>query len=173
MKNVIYSVGISLDGYLARRNGEVDFLFMPKDFSMQAFVASIDTIIAGRKTYEHGIKMGFGLRSNAQTKAIVCSKTLPAGIRDGVEFTRLSPSRLLSKLSKSEGKNIWLMGGGDLARSFFKADLIDEIHLGVLPILIGEGLPAFLPKFGDRNFKLTECKTYEGGMVNLKYQRMR
>jgi len=88
MRRLIYSVGISLDGYIARKNGEIDFLFMPKDFSMQPFLDSIDTIIAGRKTYEHGVKMGFGLRSTPQTRVLVCSRSAKSGVRDGVEFTR-------------------------------------------------------------------------------------
>ena len=65
------------------------------------------------------------------------------------------------------------MGGGEIARDFLKADLVDELHLGVVPVLLGEGLPLFPSGFPQRNFELIENKTFSRGLISLKYKRLR
>ena len=65
------------------------------------------------------------------------------------------------------------MGGGELARDFLKADLVDELHLAIIPVLLGEGIPLFPGGFPQRDFSLTENKSYSQGMVALKYKRIR
>jgi len=65
------------------------------------------------------------------------------------------------------------MGGGELARDFLKADLVDELYLGVVPVLLGDGLPLFPSGFPQRNFALLENKTFSRGMIALKYKRLR
>jgi dihydrofolate reductase len=65
------------------------------------------------------------------------------------------------------------MGGGELAREFLKADLVDEIYLGVVPVLLGEGLPLFPSGFPQRNFALLENKSFSKGLITLKYKRLR
>ena len=65
------------------------------------------------------------------------------------------------------------MGGGELAREFLRADLIDALHLGIVPTLLGEGIPLFPAGFPQRNFKLVENRTYSKGLVVLNYQRVR
>jgi dihydrofolate reductase len=76
-------------------------------------------------------------------------------------------------LRKGAGKDIWLMGGGELAREFLEADLVDELYLGVVPTLIGEGIPAFPGGFRQREFSLVENKTYSRGLIALKYKRVK
>ena len=73
----------------------------------------------------------------------------------------------------SKGKDIWLIGGGELAREFLKEDLVDELYLGTVPVLIGEGIPLFAAGFPQREFMLTESKTYSGGLIPLRYERVR
>jgi dihydrofolate reductase len=79
----------------------------------------------------------------------------------------------VEELRKKKGKNIWLAGGGELTREFLKEDLVDELRLGIVPVLIGEGIPLFAAGFPQREFKLTENKTYSGGVIALKYERVR
>jgi len=79
----------------------------------------------------------------------------------------------VQRLRQRPGKNIWLMGGGELARSFLQADLVDEMYLGVVPVLLGEGLPLFPSGFPQRDFALLENHTYSKGMIALKYKRLR
>ena len=173
MRKVILGIGISLDGYLARVDGSVDFLFMPKDFSMAPFFKSIDTAIMGRKTLDVSLKLGGSGSYGPSIKTYVYSRTMPAGERDGMTFTQEPPVKLVAKLKKARGKDIWLMGGGELAREFLKDDLVDEIDLGVVPVLLGEGLPVFPPGFPQLDFKLLENKTYSRGLIALKYARKR
>jgi len=170
-RKVILGLGISLDGYIARPDGSVDFLFMPKDYSMGPFFKTIDTAVLGRKTYDDGLKMGGSF--TGKTRYFVFSKTLPPGMRNGAMITNDSPRALIAEIRKSSGKHIWLMGGGILIREFLKEDLVDEIYLGVVPTLIGEGIPLFQSGFPQREFDLVENKTYSQGMIALRYERAR
>jgi dihydrofolate reductase len=74
---------------------------------------------------------------------------------------------------KQPGKHVWLMGGGELAREFLKHDAVDELYIGIVPVLIGEGLPLFPSGFPQREFTLLENKTFSKGMIALKYTRTR
>jgi dihydrofolate reductase len=170
-RKVILGVGISLDGYIARPDGAVDFLFMPKDYSMGPFFKTIDTAVLGRKTYEDAKKLGGSFGDGM--KSYVMSSSLPVGQREGAIFTNETPKALIEKVRKVHGKNIWLMGGGELARSFLRDDLVDELYIGVMPVLIGEGIPLFPTGFPERKFSLVENKTYSRGMIALKYERTR
>ena len=172
MRKVTAGLGISLDGYIARPDGAVDFLFMPKDYSMGPFMKTIDAAIMGRKTYEVGLKMG-GSFGGPSMKAYVLSRTLPPGKREGVEFTNELPKKLVERLRQQKGKHLWLMGGGEVIRDFLKEDLIDELYLGVVPVLIGEGIPLFPAGFPQREFRLLENKSFSQGLIALKYERAR
>ena len=173
MRKIVLGLGISLDGYIARPDGAVDFLFMPKDYSMADFFASIDTAIMGRKTYDVSKAMGGGGSFGAKIKTYVFSRTLPPGEREGMTFVNSLPSALVEQIRRHKGKDIWLMGGGELGRDFLRADLVDELYLGVVPVLLGEGIPLFPSGFPQRNFALIENKTFSKGLIALKYRRMR
>ena len=172
MRKIILALGISIDGYIARLDGTFDFLFMPKDFSMAEFFASIDTGIMGRKTYEVAKAQGEG-GFGPKLKTYVLSRTLPPGEREGRIFVNVSPEALVQEICQTKGKDIWLMGGGEIARDFLQADLVDELHLGVVPVLLGQGLPLFPAGFPQRNFELSENKSFFHGLVSLKYKRVR
>jgi len=173
MRKVVLGLGISLDGYIARPDGAVDFLFMPKDYSMGPFFATIDTAIMGRKTYDVALKMGGGEFGDSKMKNYVFSHSQPPGERGGVTFVNESPKSFVEALRKRSGKDIWLMGGGELARDFLKDDLVDELYIGIIPVLIGEGIPLFPSGFPQREFSLLENKTFSKGMIALKYSRAR
>jgi dihydrofolate reductase len=171
MRLVVLSVGISLDGYIARRDGSVDFLFMPKDYSMASFLAEVDTEIMGRRTLDAALKMGDGALPASSMKRFVFSRSRPAGERDGLEFVSSPPDELIGRLRARPGGTIWLMGGGELAREFLRADLLDEIHMGIVPVLLGEGIPLFPEGFPQRDFRLLSHASHSGGMIALKYRR--
>jgi len=170
-RKIILGLGISLDGYIARRDGSVDFLFMPKDYSMGPFFKTVDTCVLGRKTYEDGLKMGGSF--DGSMKTYVFSKTLPPGDRNNVTFTNDSPSAIVAEIRRKPGKHVWLMGGGILIRDFLKEDLVDELYIGVVPVLIGEGIPLFPNGFPQREFALIENNSYSRGMIALRYERTR
>src|SRR5271155_1614707 len=140
MRKVILSAAITLDGYIARPGGSVDYLVMTKEASalMASFFATIDTIVMGRKTLGAAIAMSGGsYKSPVRIPTYVFSRTQAPGERDGVIFTNQTPAALLRKIRARPGKHIFHMGGGELARSFLEADLIDELSLGVVRILLG------------------------------------
>src|SRR5207245_11760712 len=84
-----------------------------------------------------------------------------------------SPITCAEHLRKRPGKNIWLMGGGDLARCFLKDDVVDELYIGIVPVLIGEFRPLFPSGFPQREFTLIEDKTFSKSVIALKYARTR
>jgi dihydrofolate reductase len=172
MRKVILGLGISLDGYIARPDDSVDFLFMPKDYSMEPFFKTVDVAIMGRKTYDAALKLG-GSFSGSQMTNYIMSRSLPSGERDGAHVVEESPEALVARVRATRGKHIWLMAGGEIARAFLTADLVDELYLGVVPVLIGAGIPLFPAGFPQREFKLLENKTYSRGLITLKYQRVR
>ena len=136
---------------------------------MGDFLATVDAAIMGRKTFDVALKMGgFG---GASMKSYVFSRSQPAGEREGVVFVNKTPAAFIRELRKRPGKNIWLMGGGELAREFLKADLVDELYIGVVPVLLGNGIPLFPAGFPQREFSLVENKTYSKGLIALRYKR--
>jgi dihydrofolate reductase len=145
---------------------------MPKDYSMAPFFATIDTAIMGRRTLDDARKRG-GSFGGSSLQTYVFSRSKPPGERDGVVFTNRSPAAVINQIRKRPGKDIWLMGGGELARDFLKADLVDELYIGVVPVLLGEGIPLFPSGFPQRNFALIENKTYSQGLLALRYKRLR
>jgi dihydrofolate reductase len=172
MRSIILGLGISTDGCIARHDGAVDFLFMPKDYSMEPLMKSIDVAIMGRKTYNKALELG-GSFGDSSIASYVVSKTPPPGKRNGVTFVNKTPGTFVRQLRKSRGQNIWLLRGGELDREFLKADLVGELYLGIVPVLLGAGIPLFPPGFPQRDFKLVENKTYSRGLISLKYRRVR
>jgi dihydrofolate reductase len=131
----------------------------------------------GRKTLDAAPKMGGSISSFGGMPTYVFSHSKPPGEREGLTFVNESPAIFIRRLrkgkGKGKGKDIWLMGGGELAREFLKADLVDELSIGVVPVLLGEGIPLFPSGFPQRDFSLLENKTYSKGMIALKYKRVR
>jgi dihydrofolate reductase len=173
MRKIVLGLGVSLDGYIARPDGAVDFLFMPKDYSMAPFFATVDTAIMGRKTLDAGLKISGGSLPHMNMPMYVFSQAKPPGERDGVIFVNETPASFIRKLRRRPGKDIWLMGGGELARVFLKADLVDGLRLGVVPVLLGDGIPLFPSGFPQRDFTLIENKSYSKGLIALTYERTR
>jgi dihydrofolate reductase len=176
-RKVILGLGISLDGYIARRNGAIDFLVIDKEGEalMADFFSKVDTTIMGRKTAVGWVKMRESgeVPDTPSTANYVISRRWKPGKRDGFEVVGGSLTTFVRKLKRRAGKDIYLGGGGELARSFLREDLVDELFIGVGPILLGDGIPGFPAKFPQRDFRLTECKSYSNGSVALRYERMR
>jgi dihydrofolate reductase len=175
MRKIILGVGLTLDGYIARSDGSVDFLFMPKDYAEDSVRdrEAIDTAIMGRKTLDAALNMGGGALPKAPFRMYVFSRTREAGERDGVTFINRTPVDFVRDLRQRPGKDVWLMGGAELAREFLRADLVDEIDLAVVPTLLGKGIPLFHGGFPERHFVLVENKAFSGGLLSLKYKRRR
>ena len=155
----------------------MDYLVIDKEGEelMADFFAKIDTTIMGRKTAAATAK----LRKSGEIPEMpgisnyVVSRRWKPGKHEGFEVVSGSLTTFVRKLKRRTGKDIYLGGGGELCRSFLQEDLIDELFIGVGPILLGDGIPGFPGKFPQRDFKLTECKSYSNGSVGLRYERIR
>ena len=176
-RKVILGFGISLDGYIARRNGDLDFLVIDKEGEslMADFFSKIDTTIMGRKTAVATEKMRESgeIPETPGMANYVVSRRWKPGKREGFEVVSGSLTAFVKKLKRRPGKDIYLGGGGELCRSFLQEDLVDELYIGVGPVLLGDGIPGFPAKFPQRDFRLTECKSYSTGSIGLRYERIR
>ena len=172
MRKVTYGGATSLDGFLARPDGGVDRL-MWSDEAAAVTMASwegVDTVLMGRKTYEVAAKMGSGGGGGFPGVAsYVCSRTLAADAVPGAAVVADAVG-LVRRLKGEPGKDIILMGGGDLARSLFEAGLIDEVGFNVHPVLLGAGVPAFHPMTRQTDLELKECRPFKNGCVLLTYR---
>jgi dihydrofolate reductase len=155
----------------------MDFLVLDKEGEalMAEFFAKIDSTIMGRKTAVGWVKM----RKTGEIPEMpgisnyVFSRRWKPGKRDGFEVVSGSLTAFVKKLKRRPGKDIYLGGGGELCRSFLQEDLVDELYIALGPVLLGDGIPGFPGKFPQRDFMLTECKSYSNGSVGLRYERMR
>jgi dihydrofolate reductase len=169
MRKVILFIATSLDGYIASKDGSVDWLFTDGDYGTTAFMKTIDTILMGRKTYEQAVE--FGLEYFKGKKIYVFTKSKRLQAEEGCEIINEDAILFVKRLIRKKGKNIWLMGGGELASSFQKKNLIDEYNLFVHPIILGEGIPLFhnLPKISK--LKLRSHKKFDSGLVRINYSK--
>lgn len=181
MRKVVLSLGVSLDHYIARKDGAVDWLSMDWDYDWMAFFNTIDAVLMGRKTWEIAVGMNPKKKSKASNpyagmETYVFSNTLETSGVEGVEIiSDKNLKEFIENLKAKDGKNIWLSGGGELAKSFFNEGLVDEIHLAVTPILLGSGLPLFHELEREVPLRLVSCKTCkhkkeDNAMIELIYE---
>jgi dihydrofolate reductase len=172
-RKVIYGAACSLDGYIVGPNGEVDWLHWSDDVAAisSAVFARIDTILMGRKTYEVAVKMG--TRSYPGAANIVFSRTLSPADWPEVTVVSDDAADFVRALQQQPGKDICVMGGGELARSLLAAGLIDEIGANVHPVLLGSGAPLLPAGSGRTALRLRESRVLEHNCVYLMYDVVR
>ncbi len=171
MREVIYGGATSLDQFLARPDHGIDWLRWSAEVEemMAAFWPRIDTVLMGRKTYDFAVAMGRG-GSMPGVATYVFSRTIAPPPYEDVHLVRDDAAGFVRSLKAQPGRDICMMGGGDLARTLFEADLIDEIGCTVHPVLLGRGIAAFqdLPRQVD--LELLECRPLSTGCVSLRYR---
>jgi dihydrofolate reductase len=176
-RKIIVSIATSVDGYIARPDGDVAWLDRPRpkgNYGMGEFFKSIDTILWGRKTYGKGIEMGMEKRMatgfGAGIQNYVFSRQAQASKVAGFKFVSEPIKEFAQGLRKKRGKNIWMMGGGKIIASFLDEGEIDEFNIKVIPVLIGEGIPLIQPRHRLIRLKLQGSKAFSDGVVSLQYQ---
>ena len=169
---VLY-VAMSLDGYIADENGSVAWLdeFQGKgeDFGYSRFLDAVDTLVMGRITYEQLLTFGDWPYTGKRT-IVLSHMKLP--MRDGVEFTSLNVDSVMDNIRRTPGKDIWLVGGGKLIRSFLEAGLIDVHIISVMPRLLGRGIPLFGGGYQKAKLELVKMKKIED-VAQLEYRTIR
>ena len=177
-RRIIVYIATSADGYIARPDGDVEWLDRrPRtlDYGMRAFYRTIDTILWGRGTYDWLLHYN---KKKGRTKGLfdaklanyVFSRTPPKQAAPGVEFVTEPVKAFAKRLRASPGKHIWMMGGGGLIASFLDAGEIDEFDIHVVPVFIGEGIPLVAPRHRDVPLRLRSAKKYPDGVVRLRYE---
>lgn len=174
-RSIVLSVAVSLDGYIARRDGSVDWLreprFMDPAIDFAELTRPFDVVLAGRKTLDvDKLKGGGGM---GKRTCYIFSRTKPQGKRKGAEYVNRPAGDLARELKAQPGKDIWLMGGGELAREFLREDLVDRMDLAFIPVLLGEGIPLFPAEFPQRDWTLASHRAYPSGIVSVSYARKR
>jgi len=172
MRKIILSLAVSLDGYIAKPNGDVEWLKkVPNpnklDYGFSEFYKTIDTTIMGNNTYKE--ILGFNIPFPFQDKENFVISRANNPDTEFVHFTS-DVFNLVRGLKSKNGKNIWLIGGGQINTEFLNKGLIDELLIRIVPIVIGEGLPLFANKPDEVIFELIKTETFSTGIVQLTYQ---
>jgi dihydrofolate reductase len=172
VRKVTFGGANSLDNYLARPDHAVDWLLWSDEaFAVMAdYWKTIDTILMGRKTYEVALRHGKGGETYPGMKTYVFSRTLPEGPAGGATIIAGDVVEFVRELKQRDGKDICLMGGGELARPLFEAGLIDEIGFNIHPVLLGAGVPLFHPMSRQIDLDLLECRPFKNGCVLVRYR---
>jgi len=177
-RKIIVYIATSADGYIARPDGDVEWLNRRPhtvDYGMREFYPTIDTILWGRKTYDWLLdyykKMGKkkGLFDTKLTN-YVFSRKPPKRPAPGVKFVTEPVKPFAQRLRATRGKHIWMMGGAGLIASFLDAGEIDEFDIHMIPVFIGEGIPLVAPRHRDVLLRLQSSKKYPDGVVRLRYE---
>jgi dihydrofolate reductase len=177
-RKIITYIATSADGYIARPDGDVEWLNrLPNtiDYGMRKFYPTIDTILWGRMTYDWALayQKKSGSKESMFDKSVtnyIFSHKPPKKPAPGVIFVSEPVKTFACKLRTTRGKHIWMMGGGELNASFLDAGEIDEFDIHVIPVFIGEGIPLIAPRHRDVLLGLLSTRKYPDGVVRLRYQ---
>jgi dihydrofolate reductase len=171
----------SLDGFIARRDGSVDWLETSDKFEggdtmtpefVAEFLKTIDCYVMGSRTYETALKFeakGFGWSYGDKPTFVLTSRVLPR-TRDSVEFYKGDLARLVNERLKPAFRSIWFVGGGAVSGECLRLGLADEVRYSIMPILIGDGISFFEGLGADIALHLVEVTAYDSGMVALRHE---
>lgn len=172
MRKVQLYIAASIDGYIARPDGGIDWLSIVEkkgeDYGYGDFIASVDTTLMGHKTYEE--VLGFGVPfPYMDTANYVFSRQKRQPDDNPVQHISEDPAAFAKGLKAQPGGNIWLIGGGQLNTVLLNAGLIDEMILSVIPIILGEGIPLFGGQPKETKWKVKGHEVFDTGLVQLHY----
>ncbi|MFN2193388.1 MAG: dihydrofolate reductase family protein [Candidatus Promineifilaceae bacterium] len=179
MKVSVY-IATSLDGFIARSDGSLDWLpgaegeenSDREDYGWAAFWDSVDCLVMGRKTFEKVLNLAPGAWPYEGTRVIVLSSTLtavPDAMESKIELAAPDPAALVEMLAQEGYKHLYIDGGATI-QTFLRRGLITDMTITTIPILIGEGIPLFGPLAGDVQLKLVKSQSYASGFVQSIYE---
>ncbi len=178
---VTIHMAASLDGFIARQDGRVDWLETSDEFAggatlepgfVEAFLKTIDCYVMGSRTYETALRFeskGFGWSYGTKPTFVLTRRDLPR-TRETVSFYSGDLAQLVNERLRPAFRSIWFVGGGVLCGECLRLGLADEVRYSILPILIGSGVSFFEKLDRDVALHLTEVKAYKSGMVELGYE---
>jgi dihydrofolate reductase len=180
ISRVTIHMAASVDGFIARRDGSVDWLETADTFEggetlgaeyVEAFLKTIDCYVMGSRTYETALgyeAKGLGWVYGDKPTFVLTSRNLPK-TRSTVEFYSGDITVLVNDRLKPKFRSIWFVGGGQLSAECLRLGLADEVRYSIMPILIGNGIAFFEGLAKDVPLHLVEVKAYNSGMVALRY----
>jgi dihydrofolate reductase len=178
---VTIHMAASLDGFIARKDGSVDWMETSDEFAggdtmspefVDAFLKTIDCYVMGSRTYETALSFeakGLGWSYGDKPTFVLTRRELPR-TRKTVKFCSGDLAQLVNRSLRPKFRSIWFVGGGVVSAECLRLGLADEVRYSILPILIGDGIPFFDKLDRDIALHLAEVKAYESGMVALRYQ---
>jgi dihydrofolate reductase len=178
---VTIHMAASLDGFIARKDGRVDWMETADEFAageamdpgfVEAFLKTIDCYVMGSRTYETALSFeakGFGWAYGDKPTVVLTTRELPR-TRDTVEFYSGDLAQLVNGRLRPAFRSIWFVGGGVVSGECLRLGLADEVRYSILPVLIGEGIPFFERLDRDVALHLSEVKAYKSGMAALCYE---
>ena len=178
---VTIHMAASLDGFIARKDGRVDWLETSDEFAdgetldpafVETFLKTIDCYVMGSRTYETALSFeakGFGWSYGDKPTFVLTSRDLPR-TRDSVRFYSGDLVQFVNGQLRPAFRTIWFVGGGVVAGECLRLGLADEVRYSILPVLIGDGIPFFEKLDRDVLLHLAEVKAYRSGMVGLCYE---
>ena len=169
MRKIICYIAVSLDGYIAKADGAVDWLdrYHDADYGYEAFNQRIDTVLMGYGSYIKSLDFGDTAFPEGKLYYIF-SRQPRTDARARIQFPTESPVTFCASLRQSEGKDIWLLGGGQLLAHFLEEGLVDELMVYVMPEMIGRGIALF-PSSHPGRWQLIDHKAYPNGVVFSHY----
>ncbi|MDP9179647.1 MAG: dihydrofolate reductase family protein [Gemmatimonadota bacterium] len=185
MRKVTFGGANSLDNFIARPDGAYDWILMGEEVAeiMKDYWANIDTLVMGRKTWDVGRaaapktkkkrtekKKQEAKNPYGNIKTYVFSRTLKAGEQGGAVIVNDDPGEFVRKLKQQDGKEICVMGGGEIGRELLEAGVIDEIGFAIHPMLLGSGIPLFHEMKRQIDLELIECRPFKNGCVYVLYR---
>ena len=175
MRKVTLFIAMSLDGYIADKDGGVDWLNGQEEDgenmdTYSEFIKTIDTIIMGWNTY-HQVITELSPEEwvyPEQISYVITHREIPSTER--IHFTSESPCDLVKRLREEEGNGIWICGGASIVRQLMETDLIDTLHISVIPTLLGDGIRLFGPLEKEQKLRLVKTQSYNG-ITDLVYEK--
>jgi len=172
-RKIVVHIATSADGYIARPDGSLDWLTerrAPKGFyGLPEFARSVDAKILGRKTYDVSLQMGATF-TESDRHYVFSHRAPPVPVPAGVEFVTGSIRDFATRLRRGGGKNVWMMGGGEIIGSFLDEGAIDEFVVTVIPVFIGDGVPLIGRRHRQVPLRLRASRSFPDGAVQTHYE---
>jgi dihydrofolate reductase len=169
MRKVVLFIATSIDGFIAGKDGNTDWLFTDGDFGYQGFYNSIDTTLMGFNTYEfvrHFPEFPYPTKKN-----YVFSRQQRPADSNPVEFVFDDAVSFIKKLKAEEGKNIWLVGGGKMNSLLLNENLIDQMIISIHPVALGQGIKLFPDESMNLlQFRLVKHELFDRGLMQITYE---
>ncbi len=169
MARLRYSVAMSLDGFIADEQGGYDWIIAEDGIDFTAFLSNIDTLLMGRGTWQILEGQDDGPAMFAGMKLIVVSTTMDPAAYPDIEVVSTDVVARVEALRRDGEKDIWLFGGGVLFRSMLEAGLVDRVELGIIPVLLGQGIPVLPGLEVPAKLVLHSTEVFDSGIALLKY----